>query len=211
MTKEVEDVLRFYEKQYAAHSENTDARCDGDSRLEFKHHQTQRELLTASDTGCQLCSMIVGIQRADLTWDKYRNNTAEPGHMVVYIEPGGNPRMYYSGINRNQYVILDVYSTASGSNWWPEHGHRRPKALDDEAISQLNGWIQECVLEHRVCNVQSGYLPTRLLYVGPPEGPAEVRLVETESFATSCRDEDEIAARQLRYVALSHCVCMSLP
>ena len=62
-------------------------------------------------------------------------------------------------------------------------------------------WIKECMMVHTECQVKNKFVPTRLIDVGLPEGPDNLKLIETRQSGTSNSVEVEYG----QYATLSHC------
>ena len=120
------------------------------------------------------------------------------GQVTIY-EPTG----YQSPFVLSELILQShrcSYPPTRSESYWDPYGDpaRLTKSTESEPTFNLaRHWINTCLVEHRVCSIDSD-LPfdplTRVIDVDPPDGSHDPRL-----YATSKQD------RNIRYMTLSHC------
>ena len=70
----------------------------------------------------------------------------------------------------------------------------------DASFEMVRYWVKDCLMNHPKCmKTMEGWLPDRVIDVGPPDGSLVPRLVETAELSHA------LTKSELNYVALSHC------
>ena len=161
------------------------SRLYGLEPIEYAHHQNLSDLESASQAGCPLCGMIFNL----LTEVQLKGRICYEGHgaveslrfCFVLDEP---PLLSYEGSSPGFSIDLQFYS--------PTSPHQTPivSTISNHMASHplnalkefLQPYVRNCILNHPDCGMKSmeGYLPMRLLDVGPGDESRDPVLVDSK-------------------------------
>jgi hypothetical protein len=117
-----------------------------------------------------------------------------------YREPGSAPSIH---LDRLVAQYAPHLSSSSSELWQTLDTCSR---LDSDSTGSpasfelAKYWIHNCMQNHADCpKLSSGWLPKRVVDVGPSDGSAIPRLIETDDQSFDCTHEDR------KFVSLSHC------
>lgn len=131
--------------------------------IRFLHHAEITDLLQAPASGCSLCSLLVELRAAGSETSVHETSPGDstPSFFQVFPE---KKQLYHGLASGGNRIQLEVYSKDVTSDIWMNSDHGLSTPLS--AATLMNGWLEECSLNHTECNAQNSSIPTRLWMLG---------------------------------------------
>ncbi|CZR51221.1 uncharacterized protein PAC_01096 [Phialocephala subalpina] len=148
----------------------------------YSHHSIISNLHDAAKNDCQLCQLIV----SQLTYDPFWRRAA------VEARPESET-LHFRLDNRQHDVVLIPYPVSDDLGSYP---------LSAKSRRIVSRWISECEQGHEECSINvisEGFLPTRLLDIGPMNGSRDPFLLDSTDHLRR-----SIGLPPVRYATLSH-------
>ncbi|MCJ1461965.1 hypothetical protein MMC07_000565 [Pseudocyphellaria aurata] len=164
------------------------------------HHRTFRELKQSAES-CSLCALFVE-DMEKIEWDFDYDRACEPGdYKGLYYEgvlqEGGDELVGLLLSCQGNFATLDVYANEDIVDATQDYPRKPVSPAEDYGAAKR--WLQNCRNNHSQCISKEhktsrggGWLPTRVIDVGPIDGSKEPRLL--------CGP-----GKSGQYATLSHC------